>query len=799
MDTKNRKKYNPDEKKDLKSKKQFWRERRIIRRRNHLKKREEKKRITPLSKKLIILKKHSETRKKRIRTSKSLKKNINFYIKDKNYDTVIFSKSYCPYCMNAKKLLSQISKNRIKIVELDKIPEGEDLQTDCYHKTNQKTVPNVFINGKHIGGYDNLSQLGVDKIQQLINKKQNMGGQNLNSKQEEGEQQGDEGKKEEDEDEGEQPEDGIEEEQPEDEIEEEQPGIEEEQPGIEEEQTGIKEEQPGIEEEQTGIKEEQTGIKEEQTEDGIEGEKKNINWIASVNNIIFIQEVLPWEICIENQYLSTIFNKHRQISLKFGKHSSGKYILSFYETLNEQNTIFSLEIIDFEDNLFRRGFFFVEARQDAYLFKKRIPISIVFSSEYGYNIDNLSLLQKLSIKKDITINYILLLNGIPFIKINDNHFLNKIGMDTTMFIDFYAYYPSKLEEHIYELIAKINNTWNNGISKKQHIQQRERFMHLYPRTRLLFEQETIRYDIDIILEFIFKLSQDYQPQLHIFANNGLQKIDEMLQKPLEQICNSLLFQNYVQTNKVKKSFFDEDEQKSLWIPINIDSIYSSNNNINFDWNRNKETDMKMSYMIAFHFEHHKSQQLLSSIFKKEIVPFTKEYIIIVFKSDNLKLSFSENDICFVLCKHCLSWNIIDSKTGDLYPVRIDYGCYPHKKIHPILYCHTMKPLHLLKNLNITIWENGYSTFYSLYNIITIMYNCITNELIKRKLFSQKKDISLSISSSSEKLSQEESIPKSTLLKETNKLSQTEFKIISAILKWGYKYDGMTSLYNIFCL
>ena len=670
--------------------------------------------------------------------------------------------------MNAKKLLSQISKNRIKIVELDKIPEGEDLQADCYHKTNQKTVPNVFINGKHIGGYDNLSQLGVDKIKQLITKKQNIGGQNLNSKQEDDEQ----------------PEDGIDEEQPEDGIDEEQPedGIDEEQP-----EDGIDEEQP------------EDGIDEEQPEDGIEEKKKNINWIASVNDVIFIQEVLPWEICIENQYLSTIFNKHRQISLKFGKHISGKYILSFYETLNEQNTIFSLKIIDFEDNLFRRGFFFVEARQDAYLFKKRIPISIVFSSEYGYNIDNLSLLQKLSIKKDITINYILLLNGIPFIKINDNNFLNKIGMDTTMFIDFYAYYPSKLEEHIYELIAKINNTWNNGISKKQHIQQRERFMHLYPRTRLLFEQEKIRYDIDIILEFIFKLSQDYQPQLHIFANNGLQKIDEMLQKPLEQICNSLLFQNYVQTNKVKKSFFDEDEQKSLWIPINIDSIYSSNNNINFDWNRNKETDMKMSYMIAFHFEHRKSQQLLSSIFKKEIVPFTKEYIIIVFKSDNLKLSFSENDICFILCKHCLSWNIIDSKTGDLYPVRIDYGCYPHKKIHPILYCHTLKPLHLLKNLNISIWENGYSTFYSLYNIITIMYNCITNELIKRKLFSQEKDISLSMSSSSEKLSQEESIPKSMVLTETNKLSQTEFKIISAILKWGYKYDGMTSLYNIFCL
>merc|ERR1712093_770176 len=82
-------------------------------------------------------------------------------IKD-NY-IVIFSKSYCPYCKRAKNLISTIpdKKSEPKIFELDLMDEEEGAQIQAYlaKKTGQRTVPNVFIGQKHIGGSDRIVEL----------------------------------------------------------------------------------------------------------------------------------------------------------------------------------------------------------------------------------------------------------------------------------------------------------------------------------------------------------------------------------------------------------------------------------------------------------------------------------------------------------------------------------------------------------------------------------------------------------------------------------------------------------------
>lgn len=39
------------------------------------------------------------------------------------------------------------------------VDNGSDLQAKLLAKTGQRTVPNVFINGKHIGGCDDTSKL----------------------------------------------------------------------------------------------------------------------------------------------------------------------------------------------------------------------------------------------------------------------------------------------------------------------------------------------------------------------------------------------------------------------------------------------------------------------------------------------------------------------------------------------------------------------------------------------------------------------------------------------------------------
>ncbi|CAG8597758.1 3411_t:CDS:2 [Scutellospora calospora] len=72
---------------------------------------------------------------------------------------VVFSKSYCPYCSSTKKILED--KN-VKYVawELDQMGEdGPAVQNYLVEKTNQRTVPNIFIKQQHIGGNDKLREL----------------------------------------------------------------------------------------------------------------------------------------------------------------------------------------------------------------------------------------------------------------------------------------------------------------------------------------------------------------------------------------------------------------------------------------------------------------------------------------------------------------------------------------------------------------------------------------------------------------------------------------------------------------
>ncbi|KAI5083858.1 hypothetical protein GOP47_0000027 [Adiantum capillus-veneris] len=66
---------------------------------------------------------------------------------------VVFSKTYCPYCMEVKQLLSNLGV-KMAVIELDRESDGQAVQSALSEWTGQRTVPNVFIGGKHIGGCD---------------------------------------------------------------------------------------------------------------------------------------------------------------------------------------------------------------------------------------------------------------------------------------------------------------------------------------------------------------------------------------------------------------------------------------------------------------------------------------------------------------------------------------------------------------------------------------------------------------------------------------------------------------------
>jgi len=61
-------------------------------------------------------------------------------------------------CVRAKSVISSfdLPKSKLAILELDHESQGSEIQSYLLSKTGQRTVPNIFINGKHLGGCDDL-------------------------------------------------------------------------------------------------------------------------------------------------------------------------------------------------------------------------------------------------------------------------------------------------------------------------------------------------------------------------------------------------------------------------------------------------------------------------------------------------------------------------------------------------------------------------------------------------------------------------------------------------------------------
>ncbi len=68
---------------------------------------------------------------------------------------IIYTKDNCTYCIRAKQLLA---KKRVQFQEIN-VTNSEKLQQEMITKSSRMTVPQIFINGKHIGGCDDLYAL----------------------------------------------------------------------------------------------------------------------------------------------------------------------------------------------------------------------------------------------------------------------------------------------------------------------------------------------------------------------------------------------------------------------------------------------------------------------------------------------------------------------------------------------------------------------------------------------------------------------------------------------------------------
>ena len=69
---------------------------------------------------------------------------------------VMYCTAVCPYCVMAERLLQAKGVTEIEKVRVDLQPE---LRVAMMEKTGRRTVPQIYIDERHVGGYDDLAAL----------------------------------------------------------------------------------------------------------------------------------------------------------------------------------------------------------------------------------------------------------------------------------------------------------------------------------------------------------------------------------------------------------------------------------------------------------------------------------------------------------------------------------------------------------------------------------------------------------------------------------------------------------------
>ena len=69
---------------------------------------------------------------------------------------IMYTTGFCPYCKMAENLLRAKGVENIEKIRIDLEPK---LRMEMMDKTGRRTVPQIYIGEKHVGGYDDLTQL----------------------------------------------------------------------------------------------------------------------------------------------------------------------------------------------------------------------------------------------------------------------------------------------------------------------------------------------------------------------------------------------------------------------------------------------------------------------------------------------------------------------------------------------------------------------------------------------------------------------------------------------------------------
>lgn len=70
----------------------------------------------------------------------------------------MYTTATCPYCINAERLLLSKGVTEINKIRVDLQP---DQRVEMMQKTGRRTVPQIYIDAHHVGGFEDLRALDM--------------------------------------------------------------------------------------------------------------------------------------------------------------------------------------------------------------------------------------------------------------------------------------------------------------------------------------------------------------------------------------------------------------------------------------------------------------------------------------------------------------------------------------------------------------------------------------------------------------------------------------------------------------
>ena len=78
---------------------------------------------------------------------------------------LMYSTGVCPFCLQAERLLRAKGVAEIEKIRVDLDPPRRD---EMIQRTGRRTVPQIYVGDRHVGGYDDLAALdragGLDPL-----------------------------------------------------------------------------------------------------------------------------------------------------------------------------------------------------------------------------------------------------------------------------------------------------------------------------------------------------------------------------------------------------------------------------------------------------------------------------------------------------------------------------------------------------------------------------------------------------------------------------------------------------------